>query len=769
MQARLGYAPCKLVHDCPEKVKSVSAGRAGPACLRVGRQCRESVVGLLFVVGNDRFVGFARAAFLGHALDAGRFAAGKGTAEAVVEEGEFGAQDPFAHERKENGAFALGDVSAGRLAGQGGVAEDREVVVAELEGDAESESEAPQGSDKPGTRPCEPCANRERQLDGIAGALVSHDGESPADRFGGLERQVLLANVKILPIGDFDHHPVEQRQGAESRALFGSECFLEAFGGGGEKKISGNDRSRPPEFAAIAEPAVGGVERAECGVGRGLSSAQGRVVDDVVVDEGACLEQFEGATRIHNGFEPASSCSGISGVGEGCAGAFSAFEGGGENVCEFGAGGVFRWVFHEVKEGVGPVGEPCGDGGPKVGKIHGPTLANLYPQRGETSVPSTGFTGVLFRRTAIGWDGDMKKTTVSISKPEEALALIPHVLGYRPSNHFVVFGLQTAREGRGRVGPAFSFSLDTNPLAAEMAQSVVEIVSRFEVRVCVFALYVPSLGDFAETGGPCVLADILEEVALSQMGCKDALFAAFVADSTTWVRADAPVFRPRPMSTLDGHAKRFEEALGEPAPASGMPAIALPELPQALVASARREAERWRVLDPAARAAHGAHAWEAILSRLVPDEEPAWLLADGALLGRANAALGLGSVRDSIMFHAWGGDDVHANLGVDGEDDDGPVAAMLRRRPDPRAIRSLIAVLDLCAAAGADDDPYAQAVAAYFAWWGAWRTLAESRARGALERDADNALARLVLSLVDNLQLPEWVHGHGGFPQPALV
>ena len=122
----------------------------------------------------------------------------------------------------QDGALALAQVVPDGLAGQGRVAEDAELVVAQLEGDAQLLPEDGQAlvERAAGGRPALQGPDEQGMHDGVAGGFAAHDRQGIAVHaaaglagvlIGAGRGQLLTAHVEVLADGDLCGHGVEGR------------------------------------------------------------------------------------------------------------------------------------------------------------------------------------------------------------------------------------------------------------------------------------------------------------------------------------------------------------------------------------------------------------------------------------------------------------------------------------------------------------------------------------------------------------------------------
>ena len=89
------------------------------------------------------------------------------------------------------------------------------------------------------------------------------------------------------------------------------------------------------------------------------------------------------------------------------------------------------------------------------------------------------------------FDGCMN--TITLHGPEEALVLIPHLLGYTPSNHLVFLALESWGEDAGGtrscLGPIVSVDLGDREMNNEMGMALGRALCRTRITQAVLVYY----------------------------------------------------------------------------------------------------------------------------------------------------------------------------------------------------------------------------------------------------------------------------------------
>ena len=220
-----------------------------------------------------------------------------GVAEGALQQRPAGPVGALAGQHDQVGLLALAQVVPGRLAGDLGGAEHPEDVVAELEGLAQRQPVGRVGPGQAGRAAGQGEAEVQRPLDGVLARLV---GQDPADGVlvGGAPAG--LDQVQVLAAHQLRAQPVEHPQG-RGQPVVGQAGVGQGDVGPGEGQVAHEHGRALAEGGRVAPPAQAAVQAGEADVhGRAAPPDLG-AVHDVVVDEGADVQQLDRAGRPDGG------------------------------------------------------------------------------------------------------------------------------------------------------------------------------------------------------------------------------------------------------------------------------------------------------------------------------------------------------------------------------------------------------------------------------------------------------------------------------------
>ena len=383
---------------------------------------------------------------------------------------------------------------------------------------------------------------------------------------------------------------------------------------------------------------------------------------------------------------------------------------------------------------------------------------------------------------------------VTVRTPEEALVLVPHILGYRPSSTFVMCGLDSQcadAAGTGLcVGPIVHLDYRNEPLSADHGRFLAQVARRHDVTIAVLVLYCQSLSEL-DVGELAQRIALMHSMVSHAQRPGAALFS-FAVDAERFVRLDGGPRAVREVRELESCATAAELVFQGSAPGAEQPGMALPAVDPRMRAAARAAADAaiaaiasgggetaaqnlWDLFDAAQ--AHSAlfrgnvsgHAPEGAegCSRALAEANAGAgrLLGPGESLaravGEASASLTVPLNRDAAL--AWG---LEPSLRRGGDADAQAVAEILAeavcRPPSISRLKTACRVLDLVAAYDCRGSVDALAASAYLHWWACLNSIAADRVERALGKDPGHSLTRLLAdALASGMMAPWYFYARG--------
>ena len=379
---------------------------------------------------------------------------------------------------------------------------------------------------------------------------------------------------------------------------------------------------------------------------------------------------------------------------------------------------------------------------------------------------------------------------VTVTTPEEALVLVPHILGYRPTSTFVMCGLDSQcadAAGTGLcVGPIVHLDYRNEPLSADHGRFLAQVTRRHDVTIAVLVLYCQSLSEL-DVGGLAQRIALMHSMVSHAQRPGAALFS-FAVDAERFVRLDGGSRAVRDARELESCATAAELVFQGSAPGAEQPGMALPAVDPRMRAAARAAADAaiasgggetaaqtlWDLFDAAQ--AHGV-LFRGNVSGCAPEgaEGCARALAEanagtGRLgsgeslaraVGQASASLTVPLNRDAAL--AWG---LEPSLRRGGDADAQAVAEILAeavcRPPSISRLKTACRVLDLVAAYECRGSVDALAASAYLHWWACLNSIAADRVERALGKDPGHSLTRLLAdALASGMMAPWYFYARG--------
>ena len=376
---------------------------------------------------------------------------------------------------------------------------------------------------------------------------------------------------------------------------------------------------------------------------------------------------------------------------------------------------------------------------------------------------------------------------VTVTTPEEALVLVPHILGYRPTSTFVMCGLDshcTDAAGIGScVGPIVHLDYRNEPLSADHGRFLAQVTRRHDVTIAVLVLYCQSLSEL-DVGGLAQRIALMHSMVSHAQRPGAALFS-FALDAERFVRLDGGPRVVREVRDLESCATAAELVFQGSAPGAEQPGMALPAVDSRMRAAARPAADAaiaaiasgrgetavqtlWDLFDAAQ--AHGVlflgdvsgcapEVVEGCARALAEANADAGRLRSGESLaravGQASASLTVPLNRDAAL--AWG---LEPSLPRGGDADAQAVAEILAeavcRPPSISRLKTACGVLDLVAAYDCRGSVDALAASAYLHWWACLNSIAADRVERALGKDPGHSLTRLLADALASGMMAPW-------------
>ncbi|MFT3942892.1 MAG: DUF4192 family protein [Ancrocorticia sp.] len=406
--------------------------------------------------------------------------------------------------------------------------------------------------------------------------------------------------------------------------------------------------------------------------------------------------------------------------------------------------------------------------------------AYLYPQNGFVHSPSTAVAFGARAEGQVALDGAMN--TITLHSPEEALVLIPHLLGYTPSNHLVFLALESWGEDAGGtrscLGPILSLDLTEREMDDEMGIALGRALSRSAIRQAVMVYYRADVGQVDEI--PAERLAAFTSVVAFVEGALEPRYSTFlksyVMGGRTWGELEEGVLTSWDVSELESRPVAAALVFSGSAPGGPPPS-------QEIVR--RCDAERgaavaagkawWREVEGGACGGRGSGSafgiddgaeramarqacaeWDRLIARWLDPVEREILRGDAAACGRANVALSLVGVRDRVLHYGLNPGRMRLVDVSEAELSRG-LAVGVESRPAVDHVESLIGLLQLCASYAGKDDPYALSCIGYLSWWYGQNSVAARYVRAALAADNSYPLAVLLGDSLVAMVVPAWL------------
>ncbi len=408
--------------------------------------------------------------------------------------------------------------------------------------------------------------------------------------------------------------------------------------------------------------------------------------------------------------------------------------------------------------------------------------AYLFPQNGFVRCPSTG--EVLAARDGgdVSFDGVMN--TITLHGPEEALVLIPHLLGYTPSNHLVFLALESWGEDaagtRSCLGPIMSIDLSEREMNDEMGIALGRALSRTAIKQAVLVYFRSDVPDVEQLPkGPfAAFATVARHVGDALGPRYGTLLKNYVVGSERWGDLEKGSLTCFDWSELQSRPVAAALVFSGSAPSKQAPRHEIIRRSESERRDAETAGEKWlrniagrgkrvtgkRAASRAERLApsstQACKEWDRLIARWLDPEKREELVEDTAACGRANAALSLAGVRDRVLHYGINpgepGHEVMLSELTEAELVHG-LTVGVDSRPAVDHVETLIGLLELCASYAGENDPYALSCVGYLSWWYGQNTTAARYVKAALAADGSYPLAVLLGDSLAAMVTPAWL------------
>lgn len=352
--------------------------------------------------------------------------------------------------------------------------------------------------------------------------------------------------------------------------------------------------------------------------------------------------------------------------------------------------------------------------------------------------------------------------TLTLHKPEETLALIPHLIGFRPTHHLVFLGFDGPgpdRSGeRVGIGPLMVLDLDESGVEPDVGIALSRAVRQYGVSQAVLVLYTRDLCEDLPVMS-CGLLNVCAIVSDAMLEAEEGFFACFVADHRHWADFGGPDLELGNREELEASPAAAAMVYAGSAPADSPPSFEIVRMSDEQRAQAKASGTAWLAALEEDLLAAGSKVWDRVLALWSERGARDRLLTDTTLLGKANAALSSVEIRDRLLM--WSTNPLEGSLStIDEEKLTTGLAGAVLNPPPVDHLEVMTALFDACASVAADDDPVALACSAYCLWWFGQNTRAAVRLEEALAADPKYKLAQLLMDAVSAAVLPLWLSGN---------
>ena len=374
--------------------------------------------------------------------------------------------------------------------------------------------------------------------------------------------------------------------------------------------------------------------------------------------------------------------------------------------------------------------------------------------------------------------------TITLHHPRDALAVIPHLLGFHPRHHFVLFGgspeLHRAVGPEGEALPQWFGSLESSkrpevavaggetplirldlragPISPYVARQISDTVTACRMFSCVAVVYCPDFVRFAHTREFASVLALLELLcaALSRLwdsnpGTRDAWsLDFFIADNEGFMDMGEETFcRWEELESTEAAATLVYKGSAplEEEPRRDIVKASPTRMRNTAVALEEARGEPLTALE---------EHWDMLLARVVRRRQAGPPRLTTREAGRALAGLVHIPIRDKILQVSLEHDPL---LPMSSVDPASGFATGIGERPNIVRALGMMALLDELARLAPDGIEVPYVCSAYLAWWAGQNSMTALRAQEALEINPGSRLARMLKDAAAWNALPPWLIG----------
>ncbi len=352
--------------------------------------------------------------------------------------------------------------------------------------------------------------------------------------------------------------------------------------------------------------------------------------------------------------------------------------------------------------------------------------------------------------------------TITLKRPAEALTVIPHLLGFYPTHHLVVFGAECDPQGPAasvaHSGPLMKVDLRGGPVTFETALELASGVEVCRMRRVIIAAYVEDVETISDSPHFASLAATVSMVCdrLEMMWETDSngwSLDVFVADEHGFY--DLSEDKTYRWDVLDSSEAAASLVYAGSAPLTQEPSIRIERKSKTRRQNATRTC--------AQQLQDGRHnrifsTWDSLIRRFIRYRSKGRSArlpeVSSREAGLALAGLKSIEIRDRILSLALSSEPL---VPLNEVDLSNSAELNAQEMPNIERARAFLMIFDEIAGFASETDPAPLACAAYLAWWIGMTSLAAQRTREALVADSTYSLAMLLNNALQWSSLPPWL------------